>query len=163
MPDSLEGAYEEQVQAGVLIHSGTFSGMSVPDAKQAIGEHVESQDWGRRTVNFRLRDWGISRQRYWGTPIPMLYCGRCGVVPVPEINYRFCYRKMCRLPAKADRRLKNPRRLPKPPVLFVGEPLVESPIPWTPSWILPGIFFAIARLKTSINQWIRRQPNIGWP
>ncbi len=84
LPDALEGAYEEQLQAGVLINSGKFSGLSVADAKSAIGEYVETQEWGQRTINFRLRDWGISRQRYWGTPIPMLYCDHCGIVPVPE-------------------------------------------------------------------------------
>jgi leucyl-tRNA synthetase len=83
-PDALEMAYEEQDQAGALTNSGIFTGMSVPEGKQAIGEYVETQGWGKRTVNFRLRDWGISRQRYWGTPIPMLYCEHCGIVPVPE-------------------------------------------------------------------------------
>lgn len=84
LPDSLEVAYEEQEEAGVLVNSGSFSGLSVAKAKQSIGEHVETQGWGMQTVNFRLRDWGISRQRYWGTPIPMLYCEHCGLVPVPE-------------------------------------------------------------------------------
>jgi leucyl-tRNA synthetase len=81
---TLEAAYEEQEQAGLLVNSGRFSGLSVPEGKRAIGEYVETQKWGKRTVNFRLRDWGISRQRYWGTPIPMLYCQQCGLVPVPE-------------------------------------------------------------------------------
>ncbi len=83
-PHGLEAAYEEQEQAGVLVNSKQFDGLSVPDAKRAIGEFVETQKWGSRTINFRLRDWGISRQRYWGTPIPMVYCETCGIVPVPE-------------------------------------------------------------------------------
>ncbi|MEO8328312.1 MAG: leucine--tRNA ligase, partial [Nitrospirota bacterium] len=82
--ETLEAAYEEQDAAGLLVNSGNFSSLSVSQAKQTIGEYVETQGWGKRTINFRLRDWGISRQRYWGTPIPMLYCDRCGIVPVPE-------------------------------------------------------------------------------
>ncbi len=84
LPNALDAAYEEQEQAGRLVNSGSFSGLSVPEAKHAIGEHVEKEGWGTRTINFRLRDWGISRQRYWGTPIPILYCEQCGLVPVPE-------------------------------------------------------------------------------
>ncbi len=83
-PHALEAAYEQQAHAGTLVNSGTFSGLSVPDGKRAIGEHVETQGLGKRTVNFRLRDWGMARQRYWGTPIPMLHCEHCGIVPVPE-------------------------------------------------------------------------------
>lgn len=79
----LQAAYEEQDAAGRLVNSGRFSGLSVPEAKAQIAAYVEQQGWGRRTVNYRLRDWGISRQRYWGTPIPMIYCQTCGIVPVP--------------------------------------------------------------------------------
>ncbi|MER3423794.1 MAG: leucine--tRNA ligase, partial [Nitrospiraceae bacterium] len=81
--DHLRAAYEEQDAAGRLVNSGRFSGLSVPEAKAQIAAYVEQQGWGRRTVNYRLRDWGISRQRYWGTPIPMIYCQKCGIVPVP--------------------------------------------------------------------------------
>ena len=81
---SLEAAYVEEEEAGRLTNSGKFSGLSVSDAQAAIGIYVEEQGWGRRTVNFRLRDWGISRQRYWGSPIPIVYCDACGIVPVPE-------------------------------------------------------------------------------
>ena len=84
VPDALEAAYEEQTQAGRLVSSEKFTGCSVSDGKYAIGEFVETQGWGKRTINFRLRDWGMARQRYWGTPIPMLYCDHCGIVPVPE-------------------------------------------------------------------------------
>jgi leucyl-tRNA synthetase len=60
VPDAIEEAYEEQEEAGALVNSGTFSGLSVFDGKQAIGEYVEAQVWGKRTINFRLRDWSRS-------------------------------------------------------------------------------------------------------
>ena len=69
---------------GTLIHSGAFDGLSSTEAQQAITAHLESNDMGKHTVNYRLRDWGVSRQRYWGTPIPMIICEECGIVPVPD-------------------------------------------------------------------------------
>ncbi len=81
---NLEAAYEEQDHAGRLVNSDRFNGLSVPEAKERIADFIEAQGLGRRAVNYRLRDWGVSRQRYWGTPIPIVYCDACGVVPVPE-------------------------------------------------------------------------------
>ena len=68
----------------VLVESAQFSGMTSPEAKKAIIEWLESRERGRPAVSFRLRDWLLSRQRYWGCPIPILYCDECGLVPVPE-------------------------------------------------------------------------------
>lgn len=79
----LDGAYEDE---GILIDSGQFSNLESDDAKRKIIEFIEERGIGRAVVNYKLRDWGISRQRYWGTPIPILYCDTCGVVPVPEEN-----------------------------------------------------------------------------
>jgi leucyl-tRNA synthetase len=68
---------------GVLIHSGPFDGLSSTAAKEAITAAAEAGGWGTGKVQFRLRDWLISRQRYWGCPIPVIHCDACGVVPVP--------------------------------------------------------------------------------
>ena len=78
---SMEGAYDG---AGVLVDSGRFSGLSNEAAKSAIASWLEDQGVGTRRVNYRLRDWLVSRQRYWGAPIPVIYCPECGVVPVPQ-------------------------------------------------------------------------------
>jgi leucyl-tRNA synthetase len=72
------------VDDGVMVNSGPFDGMPNGKGTEAVADHVEQRSFGRRTVNWRLRDWGVSRQRYWGTPIPILYCDACGTVPVPE-------------------------------------------------------------------------------
>jgi leucyl-tRNA synthetase len=69
---------------GTLVNSGPFSGLSCEDAIQHMALHAEKNGFGKATVTYRLKDWGISRQRYWGTPIPMLYCEKDGIVPVPE-------------------------------------------------------------------------------
>ena len=69
---------------GAMIHSGSFTGTPGERAKDAVTEWLEQQEMGKGAVNFRLRDWLISRQRYWGAPIPIVYCERCGTQPVPE-------------------------------------------------------------------------------
>jgi leucyl-tRNA synthetase len=71
---------------GVLKQSGVWDGLTSEQAFTAISEKIEADKRGERSVNFRLRDWGISRQRYWGCPIPMIYCGDCGAVAVPEAD-----------------------------------------------------------------------------
>lgn len=84
-PGSNEHAFEggAWTEAGVLIHSGCFDGLSSAEAKRAITDTAAKQGWGNAKVQFRLRDWLISRQRYWGCPIPVIHCESCGVVPVP--------------------------------------------------------------------------------
>jgi len=69
---------------GVLIHSGVYDGLSSPDARQRIADDIQEKGLGKQQTTYRLRDWGISRQRYWGTPIPIIHCPDCGPVPVPE-------------------------------------------------------------------------------
>ncbi len=80
-PDNMEQAYSGP---GVLINSGQFNGLDNVTAMEKIVDWLGEQGKGKMTESFRLRDWGISRQRYWGTPIPVVHCPDCGVVPVPE-------------------------------------------------------------------------------
>jgi leucyl-tRNA synthetase len=79
--EALAAAYEED---GVLVDSGPFTGLASAPAREGIADYLHEKGLGRRAVNFRLRDWGISRQRYWGAPIPIINCQHCGEVPVPE-------------------------------------------------------------------------------
>ena len=69
---------------GLMVNSDFLDGLSIDAAKEAVIKRAEAQSWGSRKTNYRLRDWGISRQRYWGCPIPVIHCSSCGVVPVPE-------------------------------------------------------------------------------
>jgi leucyl-tRNA synthetase len=75
---------EAYVGAGVLVNSGFLNGMDVESAKAAVIARAEQEGWGKGTTQFRLRDWGVSRQRYWGTPIPIIHCDACGVQAAPR-------------------------------------------------------------------------------
>ncbi|NLN87604.1 MAG: leucine--tRNA ligase [Syntrophomonadaceae bacterium] len=81
--DSMQEAYEED---GVMVNSRDFNGLSVTLGKQQVVAYMEEKGIGEGTINFRLRDWLISRQRYWGCPIPMVYCEECGLIPVAEAD-----------------------------------------------------------------------------
>ena len=80
-PSTMEAAYEGE---GVMVNSGKFDGLPNKEGMKAITRELEKLGKGRFRVNYRLRDWLISRQRYWGAPIPVIYCDKCGAVPVPE-------------------------------------------------------------------------------
>jgi len=82
--DNVEDLELPYTEPGVMVNSDKFNGLKDTDGLEKIIQHIEENGFGRRTINYRLRDWLISRQRYWGTPIPVVYCDKCGVVPVPE-------------------------------------------------------------------------------
>ncbi|MDY0382547.1 MAG: leucine--tRNA ligase [Atribacterota bacterium] len=79
--DNLQEAFDEE---GTIVNSGRFDGLPSDRGREIIIEYLEKEGLGKREVNYRLRDWLISRQRYWGAPIPIIYCPKCGMVPVPE-------------------------------------------------------------------------------
>jgi len=81
--DLQQNAFTEK---GRLVNSSQFTGLTSAEAFDAIADELTKQNKGERQVNYRLRDWGVSRQRYWGTPIPIIYCEHCGAVPVPETD-----------------------------------------------------------------------------
>ena len=83
MPTPQDAAYTE---AGILVNSHQFDGMASGDAKKAIVEYAEQNGFGKSRIQYRLRDWLISRQRYWGAPIPIIHCPNCGAVPVPDAD-----------------------------------------------------------------------------
>jgi leucyl-tRNA synthetase len=79
-PEELEEAYEGK---GFVVNSGNFFGLPSTEASERMVQYAEDKGFGRKSTLYRLRDWGISRQRYWGTPIPIIYCTKCGIVGVP--------------------------------------------------------------------------------
>ncbi|MFP4696122.1 leucine--tRNA ligase [Thiohalospira sp.] len=86
-PDPAEAAFTEP---GVLVEAGEFTGLTSKAAKEAIIQRLEADGRGRRRTQYRLRDWGVSRQRYWGAPIPVIHCQDCGPQPVPEEQLPVC-------------------------------------------------------------------------
>jgi leucyl-tRNA synthetase len=81
LPEPLTQAFTDY---GVSVNSGEFSGLPTAEARRRMAAHAEAGGFGKAAITYRLKDWGVSRQRYWGTPIPMIHCQTCGVVPVPE-------------------------------------------------------------------------------
>ena len=75
---------EAYIPEGTQVNSAQFDGLPSAEGKERIADYIEEKGWGQRETNYRMRDWLISRQRYWGTPIPVVYCERCGETPVPE-------------------------------------------------------------------------------
>ena len=80
-PETMQEAFTDY---GIVENSGEFSGLPSAEAQKKMNEKAEREGFGRAAVTYRIKDWGISRQRYWGTPIPVIYCDSCGIIPVPE-------------------------------------------------------------------------------
>ncbi len=81
-----EALKEAYIEPGLMVNSAQFDGAPSAEGNVKVSEYLEAEGWGKRTVSYRIRDWLISRQRYWGAPIPIVYCNKCGAVPVPEAD-----------------------------------------------------------------------------
>ena len=112
---------EAYVEEGTQVKSGEFDGLPSSQGVERIADRVEEEGWGRRTVNYRMRDWLISRQRYWGTPIPVIYCDECGAVPVPESDLPVLLPEGCRVPADGRVPARATRGVPQRAVPGVRE------------------------------------------
>jgi leucyl-tRNA synthetase len=104
-PEDMTEAYEDY---GIMADSGKYTGMTSSEGRRAIARDFEDQGIGKSVVNYKLRDWGISRQRYWGTPIPMIHCDSCGIVPVPDGDLPVLLPEDVTLTGTGDSPLKDP-------------------------------------------------------
>ena len=86
------------------MNSGEYNGLSCAEAQRLMQEAAERGAFGEPKVTFRLKDWGVSRQRYWGTPIPIIHCEKCGLVPAPDEQLPVVLPRRLRLPSRAARR-----------------------------------------------------------
>jgi leucyl-tRNA synthetase len=102
--ETMKKAYTDP---GIMVNSGKFSGMESEKAIKEIIKYIESKKLGRSAVNYKIRDWLISRQRYWGTPIPIIYCDKCGIVPIPENDLPVLLPEKVNLKSKANPLLSN--------------------------------------------------------
>ena len=100
-PD-VEAMTEALPEEGVLVNSGPYNGLTSAEARRRLTAEAEARGIGEGTVQFRLKDWGISRQRYWGTPIPMIHCPQCGVVPVPDDQLPVVLPKVAQFTGRGD-------------------------------------------------------------
>ena len=159
---STRGAYEEVRNApwiaayaeyGVTVNSGEFSGLGSQAAMDAIASALEKKGLGRKRVQYRLRDWGISRQRYWGCPIPIIHCGACGVVPVPDEQLPVLLPEDLVPDGSGNPLAKSPPST-SASARRAASPRDAKPTPWTPSSTRPGTSCATPA-RTPAPWWTR--------
>jgi len=134
---------------GYLVNSAEFDGVRSDEAIGKIIDYIEQKGYGKRKINYRLRDWLISRQRYWGAPIPIIYCDDCGAVPVPEEDLPVILPTDINFPVWESRRFRQVRHSYQPLVLNAVRWEEENWIPWIPLYVLHGIILDIVTHVTT--------------
>jgi leucyl-tRNA synthetase len=119
VPHTLHAAYDGD---GTLIASGLFTGLNVTDANRRMTQDAEKRGVGQGTVQYRLKDWGVSRQRYWGTPIPIIYCDADGLVPVPDEDLPVVLPKVVEFTGRGDSPLSHVPEFVHVPCPICGRP-----------------------------------------
>ena len=119
LPQTVEEPFCED---GVVENSGPFSGLPSAEARMAMSRYAREKGFGDTTVTYRLRDWGVSRQRYWGTPIPMIHCPACGIVPVPESDLPVLLPEVVEITGQGRSPLENVPEFMNVPCPRCGQP-----------------------------------------
>ena len=135
-------------QRGVCVNSGKYDGLDFEAAVDAIAADLAAKDLGDKKVQFRLRDWGISRQRYWGCPIPIIHCPTCGDVPVPDEQLPVVLPENVEITGAGSPLAKMPEFYECTCPKCGGEPGAK-PTPWTPSSSRPGTSCAMPARTTT--------------
>jgi len=138
---------EAFVEVGYLVNSAEFDGVRSDEAIGKIIDYIEQKGYGKRKINYRLRDWLISRQRYWGAPIPIIYCDDCGAVPVPEEDLPVILPTDIKFSGVGESPLS--RHSYQPLVLNAVRWEEENWIPWIPLYVLHGIILDIVTHVTT--------------
>jgi len=139
-------------ESGRCVNSGKYDGLGIKEAVDAIAADLKAKGLGDKQVTWRLRDWGISRQRYWGCPIPVIHCEKCGTVPVPTINCGGAAGRL-RADARAIRSTSGPTSSTAP-ARSAARRRGARPTPWTPSSTRPGTTAATPRPATTRPWWM---------